>query len=132
MNILKGEIEGISVQGGLSLVHVNVGGIKLSAILIDTPETSSYLKIGHSVKVIFKETELILGKGEEIRISLQNRIPGTVKSIEKGELLSKVTLQTEVGDIASIITTNAVSQLEIQLGVEVIGMIKTNEMMLSA
>ena len=132
MNILNGEIESVQVNGSLSLVKIKLGEVRLTSIVIDTPESSSYLKVQNKVKVIFKETEVILGHGENLPISLQNKIIGTVDSIESGALLSKVIIKTPIGFITSIITSNAVRQLEIKQGAQVTAMIKTNEMMLSA
>ncbi|MGI9543650.1 MAG: TOBE domain-containing protein [Cyclobacteriaceae bacterium] len=132
MNILEGKIKAIKVDGHLSLVRIEVGTTVLTSIVIDTPATASYLAPQHAVKVIFKETEVMLGKGTEHPISLQNRLIGRVKSIESGQLLSKLVLDTSAGSVTSIITTNAVKQLELTEGAEVTAMIKTNEMMLSA
>lgn len=131
MNILKGKIEYITVNKNLSLVNINVNGQLLSAIVIDNPETVPYLKPGNSIKIIFKETEVIIGKGKTDSISLQNKFTGTVESVETGELLSKLTLNTTVGKIISIITTNAVNQLVLKKGSEVTAMVKTNEIMLT-
>jgi len=132
VNILDGEIESIQVNGSLSLVKIKLGDVRLTSIVIDTPDSSNYLKIKNKVKVIFKETEVILGKGENLHISLQNKIVGQVQSIESGALLSKVILKTSAGTITSIITADAVQQLETTLDSKVTAMIKTNEMMLSA
>src|SRR5690606_129426 len=131
MNILKGKIEYITVNKNLSLVSVNVNGQLISAIVIDNPETAPYLEQGNSIKIIFKETEVIIGKGKTDNISLQNKFTGTVESIETGELLSKLTLNTTIGKIISIITTNAVNQLELKKDSEITAMVKTNEIMLT-
>lgn len=132
MNNLKGNIESVTTSGHLSLVKVNVSGITLSAIVIDTPESASYLKEGNALNVVFKETEVIVAKGTVAhQISLQNKILGKINHIESGELLSKVVASTNVGDVTSIITTNAVRQLQLNIGDEVTVMIKTNEIMLS-
>ena len=74
MNVLKGEIETITVRTSLSLVGIKVGQTRLSAIVIDTPETAPYLQIGNAINVIFKETEVIVGSGTEHHISLQNKL----------------------------------------------------------
>lgn len=131
MNILEGYIESIKVNGDLSVVKVNVQGSVFSTIVIDTPETASFLKLKNEVKVIFKETEVIIGVGDMSGISLRNKITGTVTRIDQDVLLSKLTMQTAMGDITSIITSNAVEQLKIKTGMEVTAMIKTNEMILS-
>ena len=130
MNILKGEIEKIIIQDNLSLVGIMVGNIRLSAIVIDTPESEAYLKTGNAVNVIFKETEVIIGKGKDHQVSLQNKLEGYVDSIEMGDLLCRLTLDTTVGKIVSVITKNAVDQLHLKKGSEITAMIKTNEMML--
>ncbi len=131
MNILKGHINGIKVNGDLSIVKVKIGEVVFSTILIDTPETAPYLKLENEVSVIFKETEVILGVGDMSGISLRNKIKGEVCHIESDTLLSKVTLETNIGKITSIITSNAVKQLQIVLGLELTAMVKTNELMLS-
>ena len=131
MNVLKGKICSIKNNGELCLVSIQVGELKFSAIVIDTPQTCSYLQLKHPVKVIFKETEVIMATGKIHPISLQNRIPGTIFLIESDNLLSKVVVDSSVGKITSIITTNAVNQLGLEVGKEVIAMIKTNELMLS-
>ena len=131
MNSLKGEIESVNVNGSLSLIGIKVNNTHLSAIVIDTPQTAPYLKAGNSINVIFKETEVIIGSGTEHQISLQNKLVGAVQSIESGKLLSKLILDTTVGKVASIITTNAVKKLLLREGSKITAMIKTNEMMLS-
>lgn len=131
MNILQGTIKEIDVSGELSIVRVEVRGNLLSTIAIDTPETAPFLKVGNRVKVIFKETEVIIGVGDMSGISLRNKFPGKIQVIEQDQLLSKVKVATDVGKINSIITSNAVEQLKLKPDMEVYAMIKTNELMLS-
>jgi molybdopterin-binding protein len=131
MNNLKGNIASITVQEKMSLVKVKSGQVLFTVIVIDTPESASYLKEGNTVNLIFKETEVIIGKGTAFAISLQNRIVGKLKFIRSGALLSKLVVDTELGEIASIITSNAVNDLGLLVGDEVTVMVKTSEMMLS-
>ncbi len=131
MNILNGIIEKITVNGALSLARIGVGNTHFTVIIIDTPETAPYLKIGNPVHVIFKETEVIIGKGTDHQISLRNKLEGRIHKIESGELLSKIIMETSAGKITSVITTNAVNQLRLKEGSEVTAMIKTNEIMIS-
>ena len=131
MNILSGKIARIKVNGDLSIVRVYVGSEIFSSILIDTPDTAEFLRVGNEVKVIFKETEVILGVGDMRGISLRNKLNGRVSSIESDTLLSKVSIETEVGLITSIITSNAVEQLNIKNNMDLTAMIKTNELILA-
>lgn len=132
MNEFKGEIIDIEVSGSLSLVTVSISDyFVLKSIVIETPETADYLSLSKQITVIFKETEVILCTDNNVAISLQNRIDGTIKHIEKGALLSKVEITTKAGELVSIISTNAVNQLRLKHGDDIIAMIKLNEIMLS-
>tara|TARA_R110000765_G_scaffold243995_1_gene346341 strand:+ start:29 stop:427 length:399 start_codon:yes stop_codon:yes gene_type:complete len=131
MNILTGKITNLEVNGSLSLVSCLVNDLLFKAIVIETPETAAYLKKENSIKLLFKETEVIMATGDTSNISLQNKITGTVISIEKGKLLSQIVINSAVGTITSVITSGAVEQLNIQVGNQVTAMIKTNEILLS-
>ncbi|REG90760.1 TOBE domain-containing protein [Flavobacterium aquicola] len=131
MNTLLGNITEITTEGSLSLVKIQVQQTVFTSIVIDTPETASYLKTGNTIKLLFKETEVILAKKITGIISLQNKIDCTVDSFEKGALLCKIVLNFETAKITSVITRNAFDQLEIQENDEITAMIKTNEISLS-
>ena len=131
MNRLRGNIASITVSGSLSLVRVRVPETELSAVVIDTPDTLPWLREGASVGVVFKETEVILASDASVAVSLQNRLVGTVKAVEQGALLSRVTLDTAAGSIVSVITSRAVEQLGLQQGDSAVALIKTNEIMLA-
>jgi molybdopterin-binding protein len=131
MNSLKGEIEQIDISGNLSLVGIKVGECHFKSIVVETPETVDYLKIGRAVDVLFKETEVIIGIGENMQISLRNKMTSTITAIEKGKLLAKLVLQTNAGKVISIITSNAVENLNLKEGSQVMAMVKTNEILLA-
>ena len=130
MNQLHGKITNIESHEDLSIVKINVGGIKFTTIVIETSKTADYLKEGKDIDVLFKETEVVICRDRNSQISLQNRIDCVIEKIDKGKLLSQLTLYNKIGQIKSIITTNAVEQLKLQEKDEVIAMIKTNEIML--
>lgn len=132
MNIINGEIASIKTSGSLSVVEVTVGENKFKTIVIDTPDTVEYLKIGNMVKLLFKETEVAIGIGDMSNISLQNKIAGVITKLELGDLQSKITLKTEIGSIKSIITSDAAQQLNLKEGIVANALIKTNEVMLTA
>ncbi|MCH8331856.1 MAG: TOBE domain-containing protein [Bacteroidetes bacterium] len=131
MNTLQGKITAVKTHGNLSLVNILVGEVRISSIIIETPDSVGYLREGHDINVLFKETEVIISIDDEPRVSLRNRFPSTILRINKGVLLSELTLQTEGTEISSIITTNAVEQLDLKEGDKVLALIKTNEIMLS-
>lgn len=131
MNSLKGEIEHIEISGNLSLVGIKVGECQFKSIVVETPETVDYLRVGGAVDVLFKETEVIIAIGDNLQISLRNKMISTITSIEKGKLLAKLVLQTNAGEVISIITSNAVDNLNLKEGSEVMAMVKTNEILLA-
>ena len=131
MNSLKGEIEHIDISGNLSLVGIKVGDCQFKSIVVETPETVDYLRVGGAVDVLFKETEVIIGIGDNMQISLRNKMISTITSIEKGKLLAKLVLQTNAGEVISIITSNAVENLNLKEGLQVMAMVKTNEILLA-
>ncbi|MEH0153252.1 TOBE domain-containing protein [Limibacter armeniacum] len=131
MNRLSGHITNIRVSGSMSLVTVKVATIELQTIIIETPETAAYLKVDHPIHILFKETEVVIGTDTEHAVSLTNKIKGSLAVIEKGSLLSKLTIESEVGNLIAIISSDAVRQLDLQQNDTVIAMIKLNEIMLS-
>ena len=131
MNSLSGEIDEIDVNGNLTLVGIRVGECHFKSIVVETPETVDYLHVGSAVNVLFKETEVIIGVGENMQISLRNKMISTIISIEKGQLLAKLVMQTNAGEVISIITSNAVESLGLNKGSKVMAMVKTNEILLA-
>ncbi|MGV8945090.1 MAG: TOBE domain-containing protein [Lutibacter sp.] len=131
MNILPGNITSIQGSESLSLVKIAVGNTVFTSIIINTPESETYFKLGNSVQVYFKETEVIIAKNENLNISIQNKILCTIKSIKHGEILSELELSFEEFTIKSLITTNACNTLNLKSGADVLALIKTNEVSLS-
>jgi molybdate transport system regulatory protein len=131
MNTLNGNITAIQSHEGISLVKVKTNDTIFTSIVLDTPQTASYLETGHSVKIIFKETEVIISKDSKPNISIQNQLQCTIESIKKGVLLSQINLNFGQTIIESIITTNACEQLQLNKNDTVLALIKTNEISLS-
>ncbi len=130
MNKLKGYIKNINSSQNLSIVEIDLNGIDICSIVVETPETASYLKTGNQVFVLFKETEVSIGKNVQGLISLRNQIPCKVTKIEKGKILSKIDLECKEHRIVSIITTSSVERLNLSIGDEVTAFIKSNEVSL--
>ena len=130
MNRFKGNISSIEVQGALRLYQVDLGATTFSAIVISGNSRLEAMGLGDEISVVFKETEVVIGK-EAPKVSLQNRIEGTIISIQIESVLSKLSLNTAIGRLEAIITSNAVKQLQLEKGSLVNAMIKTNEVMLA-
>jgi len=132
MNRLQGHIEHLEISGDLTLVTVLLSGdISIKAIVIDTPGSAPYLEKKKKVDVLFKETEVVIGDHTDHKISVQNRMLGALETMEKGNLLSCLTIRTKAGTIRSTISTAAVLALKLKPGMNIMAMVKLNEVMLS-
>jgi len=130
MNKLTGTISKIQQSGAILLVDVDVDGHGFSAMLIESATQPEWLKTGNTIDLIFKETEVSLAKNLSGMISMRNRMKCIVLHIERGELLSKVSLQFQKYVITSAITTRSVNSLDLKIGDEVEALVKANEVSL--
>lgn len=131
MNSYTGEITAIEQDNHLSLIKVRVGEVLFTSVIISLPEASSAFVKGKTIQLLFKETEVLIGRNIPAgSISLQNKIPGTITRLDSGKLLSRVDINTSIGEVVSVVTTRAVQELELKEGDKITAMIKTNEIML--
>jgi molybdate transport system regulatory protein len=56
--------------------------------------------------------------------SIRNQLPGTVKSIVSDKVLTEVLVETEIGEIAAIITTRSVEEMKLKAGNKVFALVK--------
>lgn len=131
MNTLAGKIKSVKTDGHLSLVEISINDDVFKSILIETPDSVSFLRVGEPINVLFKETEVSIAKDLAGLISLQNKMDCTITNIEKGTLLSKIILDYKGSTVISVITTGAVEQLELKMGDNVRALIKTNEVIIA-
>ena len=131
MNKLTGIITQIQQSGAILLVDVAVDGHGFSALLIESATHPEWLQTGNSIDLVFKETEVTLAKDLSGIISTRNRMKCKVEHIERGGLLSKITLKFQNRHkITSAVTTRAVDSLQLTIGDEVEALVKSNEISL--
>lgn len=131
MNRLRGQIVAVEHNSHMSLVDVAVGDDIFSATLLETPETDTYLQVGASVTLLFKETEVSLAKNLSGLITLRNRFAATVTGIERGTILSAIRLDYHGLPLTSVVTTRGMDRLQLTAGDAVEALVKANEMVLS-
>jgi molybdopterin-binding protein len=130
MNKIKGVIVSIESSESISLVEIDTPVGRVCSVVVETPETAEYLRDGNEVYILFKETEVSIGKDFSGGISLRNKIDCTVKEIRRGKILSRIVLECGKEKIVSIITTGSADRMNIQIGDRVTAFIKTNEVSL--
>jgi molybdopterin-binding protein len=132
MNSFSGHIADVKTHGTMSVVCVQMdSGDTLMSVVIDTPETAPYLEKGKKVNVLFKEMEVAISRQKELDISIENRISGVIANMETGILLSRLILETKMGEVTAIISTMSLRQLGLVEKMKVLIMVKLNEIILA-
>ena len=130
MNKLIGKIVLIESSPHMSMVDIDVDGDVFSSIVLETPATAGYLKLGKQITLLFKETEVSIGKNLSGWISLRNRFKATISGFEKSDILTKVFLNYKGNEIISIISSRSAQKLGLFVGDNVEWLVKTNEVSL--
>lgn len=128
MNKLSGVIKNITIDGAFQLVELRAQELRLCAINTEVDPGKSYLKEGDGVIIFFKETAMSISKNLSGEISIQNHFPCLVKSIETGQVLSKVQLAFKQQPLFSVITTASVKRMRLTPGDPVLGLVKTTDL----
>jgi molybdate transport system regulatory protein len=129
MNRLQGVVASVEASGDIRLVGVCVEEEIFSIVVIESRD--DHLTVGQKVFLLFKETEVAIAKDFQGKISLRNQFKGLIESIEKGKILSEISLNYKGNIINSIITTRSVEDLELKKGDRATAFVKTNELMIS-
>ena len=156
MNTLTGTITEITTEQNLSLVKALAGGFLFYSIVLDTPDSSPWLRKNAPIRLLFKETEVMIALPtlDPLSISVRNQLPCRIIAIHSGTLLCELTLaltpsptvppapaanpaiqQNPVPagglQIKALITRSACDDLALKENQHVIALIKTNEVSLA-
>ena len=136
MNTLNGKITTITTEQTISLVKVLADGHTFHSLVLDTPAGSPWLKEGAPIRLLFKETEVMIAlppaPGSSLQISVRNQLPCRIIAITTGAILCELALAlTPATTIKSIITRSACEALHLEENLDVIALIKTNEVSLA-
>jgi len=128
MNRLPGIISAVETAGSLALVDVDVGATRLAAMWVGVSDELAQWTAGMPVTLLFKETEVALGKNLSGLLSLRNRMACTVIDLEHGQLLTRVALQFGAHTLSAVITRRSALRLDLNVGDAVEALVKANEM----
>ena len=64
-------------------------------------------------------------------INVRNQIKGTIQEIVKGDVVTEVDVVTASGIFTSVITTRSVNELNLQVGSQVLVLIKSTDVSLA-
>lgn len=132
MNQINGHILAIDHEGSIALLDVVLGDLRLSATILGEAQTLGLWKIGQPVQLQFNEMEVAIAKNLSGQISLRNRLPGTITALEWGRILTRVCFQVPAAGaqirVNAVITTRSARHLQLAVGDQIEGLVKSNEM----
>lgn len=124
MNRLKAQITSIQSSEHLSFVSVEYGNGLLHLLLLEKPIEV----VGDEVNLVFKESEVILSK--DVVNSTANMSKGIISEIQKGEILTHVTLLHNNMKIVSLVPTKIFDTMKCKLNDVVYWIISPSEISL--
>ncbi|ABB44202.1 conserved hypothetical protein [Sulfurimonas denitrificans DSM 1251] len=123
MNRVSGVIKEIKKSGEIEHLIIDTKNELFSALILSGNE--SY-KIGQSVYLLFKESEVMIATLESM-VSARNSFISKIIEIEEGEILANVTFDFYGSKISSIITKDALREFTCRVGDEKRWFVKSNE-----
>lgn len=124
MNTLPATITAVTISEHLSILTVSVGDEPFHLLLAEASDTP----IGTNVTLAFKETEVILSK-EPINTTA-NIQRASVQKIERGVVLSQITLFYHETIITALVPTLTFETLKIAEGDNLFWMVQPSEISL--
>ncbi len=115
-------------------IHANVQimwkSIPLSVVITKASCEDMHLSEGDSITVLIKGTDVMLAKSFSGMISARNRVNGIVKRLIRGDVVSKVFVESQEEMLHAIITNTSLEEMDIKEGNEVTAIVKSTELIL--
>ena len=115
-------------------IHANVQilwkSIPLSVVITKASCEDMHLSEGDSITVLIKGTDVMLAKSFSGMISARNKVNGIVKRIIRGDVVSKVFVESQEEMLHAIITNTSLEEMNIKEGNEITAIVKSTELIL--
>jgi molybdate transport system regulatory protein len=107
-------------------------GTVLSAIITIESVENLALREGDRVRAFFKASHVLVATGNVPNISARNKLGGRVEQIIQGAVNAELIIRLESGDtVSSIITNEALNELEIREETDVTAIVKASDVMIA-
>lgn len=132
-NALRGEISHVTPGAVSSEVSLRVAeGVDIVAVLTRRSVEELGLAVGRPAIALIKSSFVLLAKGENLRTSARNQIPGRVTAREDGAVNSEVSLDIGGGKtLTATITLESARALGVAVGDPVMALIKAPHVILA-
>ncbi len=116
MNRIAAVVKSIEDMEIVSYITLEMNEVEIRIIKSKVPE---WLSVGDTVFFTFAEISVCIGKACNGKVSIENRIPATLKQLRTNCSLCEVKFDSKIGDIVSLITQNAFDELQLDIGSQV-------------
>ncbi|MFE2428868.1 molybdopterin-binding protein [Streptomyces sp. NPDC059373] len=133
-NQLPGTVVSVATGEVMAIVRVLLdGGQEITAAVTLDAVKDLGIAEGSAVRALAKSTEVALanGPGPVRGLSIRNQLPGTVANITTGGAMAGVRVTVPGGELTAAITKDAVTDLGLATGDEVVALIKSTEISLA-
>ena len=124
MNKLTVKVEAIEQVDNLHIVTCQLGCQTLKMLSL---ELSDSLKVGSTIDLSVKSTNISLAKNFTGKISLVNQLKAKVTAVDNGKLLSSIQVDVEGFTLESLVTLEASMSMELSVDDEVLVLLKGSE-----
>ncbi|MFF8732467.1 molybdopterin-binding protein [Streptomyces sp. NPDC015171] len=111
-------------------VRLDSGPELTAAITLEAVEQLA-LSPGMPVRALVKSTEVSLATQRVEGLSIRNQLPGTIARLTTGEAMASVKVSLAGDELTAVITKDAVGDLGLFVGSDVIALIKATEVSLA-
>ncbi|MFF4535776.1 molybdopterin-binding protein [Streptomyces aureus] len=131
-NRLPGTVASVTPGEVMATVKVRLdAGQEITAAVTLEAVRELGLASGSAVQALVKATEVSLATGPVEGLSIRNRLSGTVTDVTSGGAMAQVKVRVAGGELTSAITRDAVAELGLAVGSEVVALVKSTEVSLS-
>jgi molybdate transport system regulatory protein len=132
-NALRGEVARITEGAVSSEVSLRIAdGVEITAVLTRQSVEELGLAVGRPAIALIKSSFVVLAKGENLRTSARNQIPGRVVAREDGAVTSEVVLDIGGGKtLVATLTVESAEALELAVGDAVTALVKAPHVILA-
>jgi ABC-type molybdate transport system ATPase subunit len=111
MNQIEAVVTDIKKTDIITYIEVKSGNADLRLIKSKAP---SWLTRGDKVKCMFQEAAVCVSKECPGKVSIENKLPVTLKATRQNESLCELTFESEIGKVVSLITEDAYTELGLE------------------
>ncbi|MEU6477503.1 TOBE domain-containing protein [Streptomyces sp. NPDC047017] len=131
-NQIPGTVTAVASGEAMATVKVRLdGGQDLTAAITLEAVKDLGLAEGSPVRAMVKSTEVALSTARVEGVSIRNQLPGTVSDVTTGGAMAAVKVTVDGGELTAAITKDAVDDLGLTAGSQVVALIKSTEVSLA-